>query len=114
MEIPPLPFRSLTLSLLLLSTLLHGLCTWGVPNSTTNQQHGIPCFTNEGLSLTGQSGPVSALWSGAPQRNAKEGERKKEEEKEAEGERSKFRTRGDLVDGEAGPECSQTHGHSGI
>jgi hypothetical protein len=32
-----------------------------VPNSTTNQQHGIPCFINEDTSLTGQSGPVSAL-----------------------------------------------------
>jgi hypothetical protein len=40
-EIPPLPFRSLTLSLspFFLATVLPSLRSWGVPNSTTNQQY---------------------------------------------------------------------------
>jgi hypothetical protein len=45
-NIPPFLFV-LSLPLLFLSSNLSSLLVLGVPNFTTNQQHGIPCFINE-------------------------------------------------------------------
>ncbi len=46
MDFFPSPFV-ISLSLLLLSSDLSSLGSWACPYSTTNQQHGIPCFINE-------------------------------------------------------------------
>ena len=114
MEIPPLPFRSLTLSFTSFNC-----SAWSLLSGRARLYHQpttrVPVFHKRGPLPDWPVGTRERVVERRPpQRNDKEGERPKEEKKEVEGEHLKLRNRGDLIDGEAGPECSQTHHHSGI